>query len=288
MIKETKIFYYKIVTLNMLYEKIEETANFLKSKSAYLPTIGIVLGSGLGSLADLVEDAEEILYTEIPNFPESTVEGHSGKLIFGKLKGKEVVMMAGRFHYYEGYDMEQITFPIRVMKALGVETLLLSNAAGGMKADFKVGDIMLINDHINQFPEHPLRGKNDVRLGVRFPDMSAPYDKELIQKAKAIAARNNILVHEGVYIGLQGPTFETRAEYKWLDIIGGDAVGMSTVPEVIVALHGGMKVFAASIITDLGLAEDLAKISHEEVLEAANNAAPKLAKIVTDLVAEIA
>lgn len=271
----------------MLYEKIQETTKFLKSKIQIKPTIAIILGSGLGSLADVIENAQDISYEEIPNFPKSTVKGHDGKLIFGQLNGKNVLMMAGRFHYYEGYDMQEVTFPIRVMKELGVETLILSNAAGGMNPEFKVGDIMLIKDHINQFPEHPLRGKNDERLGTRFPDMSAPYDADYLNLAKEIAKENNFLIHEGVYIGLQGPTFETRAEYYWLRVIGGDAVGMSTVPEVIVAIHGGMKVFAASIITDLGIREELNVITHEEVLEAANKAAPKLAKIVSELVKRI-
>lgn len=271
----------------MLFDKIQETAAFIKSRINQLPTAGIVLGSGLGDLANIVEAEVSIPYSEIINFPQSTVEGHAGKLLFGKLNGKQVMLMAGRFHYYEGYDMQEVTFPVRVMKALGVETLILSNAAGGMNASFKVGDIMLIKDHINQFPEHPLRGPNDERLGTRFPDMSEPYHSGLLGKAKAIAQKLGIPVHEGVYIGLQGPTFETRAEYYWLHVIGGDAVGMSTVPEVIVAIHGGMKVFAASIITDLGIREELNVITHEEVLQAANEAAPKLAAIVSELVGSL-
>lgn len=269
----------------MLYDLIQETTKFIQTKINFQPTVGIILGSGLGSLADIIENPIAIPYGEIPNFPVSTVEGHAGKLIFGQLNGKNAVLLAGRFHYYEGYNMQEVTFPVRVMKALGVETLFVSNAAGGMDKDFKVGDIMFIKDHINLFPEHPLRGRNDDRLGPRFPDMSEPYNYELLAKAHEIAAQNNIPVKEGVYIGLQGPTFETRAEYYWLHVIGGHAVGMSTVPEVIVAMHsGGMKVFAASIITDLGIREELNVITHEEVLEAANAAAPKLAKIVSDLV----
>lgn len=271
----------------MLFEQIQETAAFIQSKVNNKPVVGIILGSGLGNLADIIENPIAIPYSEIPNFPQSTVEGHAGKLIFGQIGGKEVVLMAGRFHYYEGYDMLQVTFPVRVMKAIGVETLIVSNAAGGMNKDFKVGDIMFIKDHINQFPEHPLRGRNDERLGTRFPDMSEPYNYDLLSKAKAIAAEESIDVKEGVYVGLQGPTFETRAEYYWLHVIGGDAVGMSTVPEVIVAIHGGMKVFAASIITDIGIREELNTITHEEVLEAANAAAPKLAKIVSRLIANI-
>src|SRR5690606_320077 len=186
---------------------------FIQSKVNNKPVVGIILGSGLGNLADIIENPIAIPYSEIPNFPQSTVEGHAGKLIFGQIGGKEVVLMAGRFHYYEGYDMFQVTFPVRVMKAIGVQTLIVSNAAGGMNKDFKVGDIMFIKDHINQFPEHPLRGKNDERLGTRFPDMSEPYNYELLSKAKAIAAEEGIDVKEGVYVGLQGPTFETRAEY---------------------------------------------------------------------------
>jgi purine-nucleoside phosphorylase len=212
------------------------------------------------------------------------VEGHAGKLVFGNLGNKEVVMMAGRFHYYEGYNMEDITFPVRVMKALGVETLILSNAAGGMNKDYKVGDLVIIKDHINLFPEHPLRGSNDERLGVRFPDMSEPYDLALIDRANEIAKEQGLKVHTGVYVGLQGPTFETKAEYYWLHVIGGDVVGMSTVPEVIVARHAGMRVFAASVVTDLGIREEHNVITHEEVLEAANAAAPKLAALVTELV----
>lgn len=267
----------------MLFNKIEETTAFIRTRIKENPTIGIILGSGLGDLANALEIETTLPYSEIPNFPQSTVEGHAGKLLFGKLNGKNVIMMAGRFHYYEGYDMQEVTFPVRVMKALGVETLMVSNAAGGMNPNFKVGDIMLITDHINQFPEHPLRGKNDERLGTRFPDMSEPYSLELLDKGLSIATSLNIAVQQGVYIGLQGPTFETPAEYRWLHIIGGDAVGMSTVPEVIVAIHGGMKVFAASIITDLGGYDNPVKVSHEEVLAAANIAAPKLAAIFKGL-----
>lgn len=268
-----------------LYDKIQATAQFIKSRVPQSPEAGIILGSGLGGLTELVTKEYELPYNEIPNFPVSTVEGHAGKMIFGKLGGKPVVMMAGRFHYYEGYTMEEVTFPVRVMKALGVQTLFVSNAAGGMNPGYNVGDIVIIKDHINQFPEHPLRGRNDERLGVRFPDMSEPYSLELIARAKEIAKQLDIYVQTGVYVGLQGPTFETRAEYKWLHTIGGDLVGMSTVPEVIVAIHSGMKVFGASIVTDLGIREELNKITHEEVLAAANAAAPKLAALVAALVA---
>jgi purine-nucleoside phosphorylase len=218
----------------------------------------------------------------------STVKGHGGELIFGKMGNCDVVLMSGRFHYYEGYDMYTVTFPVRVMKALGVHTLIVSNAAGGMNKNFRIGELMIITDHINQFPEHPLRGPNDERLGTRFPDMSKTYDPELIDAAKGIAANLGIDVTTGVYVGLQGPTFETPAEYKWLHVIGGDAVGMSTVPEVIVAKHGNMRVFGMSVITDIGISDVPVVITHEEVLEAANAAAPRMAAIVSGLVAHIA
>lgn len=271
----------------MIFERIKETASFIKAKTDIRPTVGIILGSGLGTLTSLITVRTELRYQDIPNFPQSTVAGHAGTLIFGQLNGKDVVLMSGRFHYYEGYNMQEVTFPVRVMKELGVSTLIVSNAAGGMDKRFKVGDIMFINDHINLFPEHPLRGKNDDRLGTRFPDMSDPYPAKLRNKAKTIASDLGIIVYEGVYIGLQGPTFETRAEYGYLHAIGGHAVGMSTVPEVIVAIHAGMDVFAASIITDLGIREELNTITHEEVLQAANEAAPKLASIVAALITAI-
>ena len=267
-----------------LYDRIAQTTAFLKQKISTPPQIGIILGSGLGGLTAHVSNATEISYKDIPAFPQSTVEGHAGKLIFGQLGGKEVVMMAGRFHYYEGYSMDAVTFPVRVMQALGAETLIVSNAAGGMHPDYRVGDIVLITDHINLQPEHPLRGTNDERLGPRFPDMSEPYNYAMIEAAKGIAAAQNLEVKTGVYAGVQGPTFETRAEYHWLRTIGADLVGMSTVPEVIVAIHAGMKVFGASIVTDIGIREELNKITHEEVLEAAAAAAPKLAGLVVALV----
>lgn len=271
----------------LLYDRIRKTADFLSSNASFNPQFGIILGSGLGGLVNLVEVEASIPYDQIPHFPKSTVEGHAGKLIFGKLGGKRVVMMAGRFHYYEGYSMEEVTFPVRVMRALGCDTLIVSNAAGGMNAAYRVGDIVLIKDHINLHPEHPLRGRNDERLGPRFPDMSEPYSYEMIALAKRVAAGQDLEVKEGVYVGLQGPTFETRAEYEWLNRIGGDLVGMSTVPEVIVAIHGGMKVFGASIVTDLGIREEQNKITHEEVLAAAAEAAPKLARLVEGLVSQL-
>ncbi len=269
-------------------DTIKETRTFLHSKTKRQPEVGIILGSGLGGgLVEQMTNTIEIPYQDIPNFPESTVEGHSGKLIFGTYGGKDVVVMAGRFHYYEGYNMQEVTFPVRVMKLLGVHTLMVSNASGGMNRNFKVGDLMLIHDHINLFPEHPLRGKNISELGPRFPDMSEPYSLALIAKAKQIAEANNIPVYSGVYIGLQGPTFETRAEYHYMNVIGGDAVGMSTVPEVIVAIHMGMKVFGISVITDIGIREDLNTITHEEVLEAARIAAPKVALLFREVIATL-
>ncbi len=270
-----------------LFDKIESTASFIKSRIKETPTCGIILGSGLGGMIELIENQTEIHYSEIPNFPVSTVEGHAGKLVFGTMGGKNVMLMAGRFHYYEGYGMQEITFPVRVMKALGIEYLFVSNAAGGMNPKFDIGDLMIITDHINLFPEHPLRGKNDSRLGTRFPDMGEAYNKELIEMANYLAGRMEIKVRSGVYVGLQGPTFETPAEYRWLHTIGGDAVGMSTVPEVIVARHGGMKVFAMSVITDLGITDIPVVITHEEVLEAAKIAAPKMAALVQAMIKTI-
>lgn len=269
-----------------MLKKIKETASYLQSRMQYMPKTGIVLGTGLGELATQITDRQEIPYQEIPNFPISTVEGHSGKLIIGKLGETKVFAMQGRFHYYEGYSMKEVTFPVRVMKELGVETLLLSNAAGGMNPDFKIGELMIIKDHINLFPEHPLRGKNYDELGTRFPDMSNAYNKELREKAKAIAAKNGIRVKEGVYVGTQGPTFETPAEYKFFSTIGGDAVGMSTVPEVIVAVHAGIKVFAMSIITDLGVEGKVVEVSHEEVQRVANSVQPNMTKIMMELIKE--
>lgn len=270
-----------------MLEKIKQTADFIKSKVQILPKTGIILGTGLGNLVTQITDKFEIPYETIPNFPVSTVEGHSGKLIFGKLGGVNILAMQGRFHYYEGYDMKEVTFPVRVMRAIGIENLLVSNASGGMNPDFEIGDLMIITDHINVFPEHPLRGKNFNELGTRFPDMSQAYHKEFIAKAKAIAKRNNIKVVEGVYVGTSGPTFETPAEYKYFRILGGDTVGMSTVPEVIVANHAGMKVFGISIITDLGVEGKIVEVTHEEVQEIGNKVQPLMTQIMKELVAEI-
>lgn len=270
-----------------LYDKIVETTSFILEKIKIKPTIGIVLGSGLGDLTSTITVTTRLAYKDIPHFPVSTVEGHTGELLFGTIADKPIVMMSGRFHYYEGYGMHEVTFPIRVMKALGVSTVILSNASGGMNPKLQVGDIMIINDHINLFPEHPLRGKNDERLGTRFPDMSEPYSHHLINLATDIAKEQDLPIHIGCYAGLQGPTYETPAEYNWLHTIKADIVGMSTVPEVIVAKHGNMNVFAASIVTDLGVTGQVNTVSHEEVLAAANKAAPKLANLVTELIKRI-
>ncbi len=263
---------------------IKETAAFIKKLYAGTPQTGIVLGSGLGNLVNEITIEKEILYDDIPHFPVSTVEGHHGKLIFGHLGNKTVVCMAGRFHFYEGYSAAEVAYPIRVMKELGITTLLVSNAAGGVNPGFKVGDIMIIEDHISLFAVNPLLGKNDTLLGPRFPDMSEPYKKDLICKAEAIAARLGIAVKKGVYCGVTGPTFETRAEYKMIHLLGGDAVGMSTVQEVITAVHAGLPVFAMSVITDIGIREEENTITHAEVLKAAKDAEPKFSAIFKEMV----
>lgn len=274
--------------MTQLMTQLHETANFIKSKVSETASTAIILGSGLGNLATKIEVDFEIPYKEIPHFPVSTVEGHKGRLILGKLNGKKVWVMEGRFHFYEGYTPEQVVYPVRVLKLLGVENLLLSNAAGGVNTNYAVGDLMILRDHISLFTINPLLGKNEAALGTRFPDMSEPYADAFIQKAKAIAAANNIHLHEGVYVGVTGPTFETRAEYKLIKAVGGDVVGMSTVQENIAAVHCGMKVFAISVVTDLGIREDNNVITHEEVLEAANAAEPKLTLIFSELLKEIA
>ncbi len=270
-----------------ILQQLDETVQFLKAQYPHTPQVGIVLGSGLGNFASEIDVEKEVAYGDIPNFPVSTVQGHKGKLVFGNLSGKKVVAMAGRFHFYEGYGAQDVVFPIRVMKLLGIETLLLSNAAGGVNTTFKVGDIMIINDHISFHTPNPLVGKNIEEFGPRFPDMSEPYKKELISKAKDIAVKNKIDLKEGVYFAVTGPTFETRAEYKMVHVMGGDAVGMSTVQECIVANHMGLPVFAVSIITDIGIREDDNVITHEEVLEAAKNAEPKLATLFKAMIAAI-
>lgn len=266
-----------------MYEKIQETASWLKQRMTTSPKTAIILGTGLGQLASEITDSYELSYKDIPNFPVSTVEGHAGCLIFGKLGGKDIVAMKGRFHYYEGYSMKEVTFPIRVMHELGIETLFVSNASGGMNPEFKIGDLMIINDHINFFPEHPLHGPN-FPTGPRFPDMHEPYDRKLIEIADGIAEEKGIRVMHGVYVGVQGPTFETPAEYRMYRLLGGDAVGMSTVPEVIVARHSGIKVFGVSVITDLGGFDVPVEVSHEEVQEAANRAQPLMTEIMREMI----
>ena len=266
-----------------MLERIQETAAFLRSKMHTQPETAIILGTGLGSLVNEITDKYEIGYETIPNFPVSTVEGHSGKLIFGKLGNKDIMAMKGRFHFYEGYAMTEVTFPIRVMRELGIQTLFVSNAAGGMNPAFEIGDLMIITDHINFFPEHPLRGKN-IPYGPRFPDMSEAYNKELIRKADAIATEKGIKVQHGIYIGTQGPTYETPAEYKMFRILGVDAVGMSTVPEVIVANHCGIKVFGISVITDLGVEGKIVEVTHEDVQKAADQAQPLMTTIMRELI----
>ncbi|MDR2840417.1 MAG: purine-nucleoside phosphorylase [Paludibacter sp.] len=270
-----------------MLQKIYETAEYLKKVIPSQPRTGIILGTGLGNLVSQITDKTEIPYDTIPNFPISTVEGHSGKLIAGKLGGVDILAMQGRFHYYEGYDMKTVTFPVRVMKAIGIENLLVSNASGGMNPTFEIGDLMLITDHINCFPEHPLRGKNYDELGTRFPDMSEAYNKEFLDKARKIAKEHNIKVVEGVYVGTSGPTFETPAEYRRFGLMGGDAVGMSTVPEVIVAVHSKMKVFGISIVTDLGVFGKIVEVTHEEVQQIGNSVQPKMTLIMSELVKQI-
>ena len=267
-----------------MLQQIKETADFLLAKISSRPETGIILGTGLGNLVTQITEKTEIPYDQIPNFPVSTVEGHSGKLIFGKLGNTDVLAMQGRFHYYEGYDMKSVTFPVRVMHAMGIKTLLVSNASGGVHPDFEIGDLIIITDHINLFPEHPLRGKNYNELGPRFPDMSEAYSKEMIRKVKEIAAKNNIKTVEGVYVGTTGPTFETPAEYRYFRTIGGDAVGMSTVPEVIVANHCGMKCFGISIITDLGVPGKIVEVTHEEVQEIGNSVQPLMTLLMKELI----
>jgi len=260
------------------------TKSILEKTNNFRPEVGIILGTGLGGLVKEIKAEYVIPYEEIPNFPISTVEGHSGKLIFGELGGKKVMAMQGRFHFYEGYTMHQITFPVRVMKAIGIHTVCVSNASGGMNPDFEIGEIMIINDNINLFPTNPLIGKNIKELGPRFPDMSEAYDKKLIASALEIAKANNIKVSVGSYAGLTGPCFETPAEYRYIARIGADAVGMSTVPEVIVAKHGGMRVFGVSIVTDLGVEGKIIEVTHEEVQHIAAAAEPKMSFIVKEVI----
>ncbi len=269
----------------MLYDEIYEAAHYIQQKTKVQPAWGLVLGSGLGGLADAIQDAQAIDYKDIPHFPVPTVEGHKGQLIFGKLAGVPVVAMAGRFHYYEGYSLQKVTFPIRVMKALGVGSLLVSNAAGSVNPAHEIGDLVFIKDHINLLPDNPLRGPNDERLGPRFPDMLHTYDKALLEQAMVIAKEQGFRAHTGVFAVMSGPNLETPAEYTFLHRIGADLAGMSTVPEVIVAKHAGMRISAVSVVTDLGYPpEAIRETTHEAVLEAANEAAHKLQFIVEKLI----
>jgi purine-nucleoside phosphorylase len=267
-----------------MYKKILETAEWLKARMTTQPETAIILGTGLGELAKEIDKEQVIPYTEIPHFPVSTVEGHAGSLIFGKLGGRNILAMEGRFHYYEGYDMKQVTFPIRVMRELGIKTLFVSNAAGGTNPAFSIGDLMIITDQINFMPENPLRGAN-IPQGPRFPDMGHPYDPALIQLADTIAQEKNIAVQHGVYLATQGPTYETPSEYRMFARWGADAVGMSTVPEVIVARHCGIRCFGISIITDLGGMEEIVEVTHEDVQKAAAEAQPRMAAIMGEMIA---
>lgn len=269
-----------------MLDNIESTARYIKNRIGdFEPEVGIILGTGLGGLVKEIVVEKQLMYSNIPDFPISTLEFHSGKLIFGTLGGVKVVAMQGRLHYYEGYNMQQITFPVRVMKYLGIKTLYVSNASGSLNPDFKKGDLMVIADHINLQPQNPLVGRNYEELGPRFPDMSQPYQRTLIDKALNIAAANNITCHKGVYVAVTGPNLETKAEYTYLKIIGGDAVGMSTVPEVIVANHMGIPVFAISVLTDEGFTEVLESVSVEDIIRIAEEAEPKLTLILKNLIA---
>jgi purine-nucleoside phosphorylase len=270
--------------MSLLIEQINEAVAFIQSKFTGNPEFGIILGSGLGNFTAEINTPVEIPYSDIPHFPVSTVEGHQGKLLIGEIEGRLIVAMAGRFHFYEGYSAEQVVFPIRVMKFLGIRALLISNAAGGVNPAFKVGDLMIIRDHISFSVINPLIGKNHSEFGPRFPDLSEPYKSEFVRASKEIGNRLSIDLQEGVYYGVTGPTFETRAEYLMIHKLGGDAVGMSTVQEVIVAAHMGLPVFAISIITDIGIREEENVITHEDVLHAAKEAEPKLTSIFKELI----
>ena len=271
----------------MLKEVYSTTAYIKNRIGDFEPELGIILGTGLGALVNEMEIQHKLMYSNIPNFPISTLEFHSGRLIFGMLEGKKVVAMQGRLHYYEGYDMQQITFPVRVMKMLGITKIFVSNASGSLNPDYKTGDLMIIEDHINLQNANPLRGRNFDELGPRFPDMSQPYNRELVKKGMEIAARNNIRCHKGVYVSVPGPNLETKAEYRYLRIIGGDAVGMSTVPEVIVANHMGLPVFAISVLTDEGFLDVLEPVSVEDIIKVAEMAEPKMTTILKELIASL-
>jgi purine-nucleoside phosphorylase len=266
--------------------QIHETVQFIRNLYPETPEVGVILGSGLGNFSKEISVDFEIPYQDIPHFPVSTVKGHQGKLVFGRMSGKRIIAMAGRFHFYEGNDVNAIVFPIRVMKFLGIRLLMISNAAGGVNPSFQVGDLMIIRDHISFATPNPLVGKNEDELGPRFPDMSEPYRKSIIRLARQVAKEADIPVHEGVYFAVTGPTFETRAEYQMIQHMGGDAVGMSTVQECISANHMGLPVFAMSVITDMGIREEENVITHEEVLEAAKSAEPKLTAIFKGIIAK--
>ncbi len=269
-----------------MLDQIKETARYIKDKTAFTPSVGIILGTGLGGLVKEIKTEHSLSYDAIPNFPVSTVEGHSGKLIFGTLGGKKVVAMQGRFHFYEGYGMEKVVFPVRVMKYLGIEKLFVSNASGGVNPDFEIGDVMIQTDHINFFGTNPLIGPNIKELGTRFPDMSDAYDASLIDLATQIADQHNIHIQKGIYLGLTGPTLETPAEYKMVRILGADTVGMSTVPEVIAARHMGIPCFAISIITDLGVPGKIVKVTHQDVQKVAEKAEPNMTLLMRELIAQ--
>ena len=267
-----------------MWDQVQETVNYINKINNFNPEYGVILGSGLGSFTEDIKVEFTLPYNEIPNFPVSTVQGHKGALVFGTIGTKKVVAMQGRFHYYEGYSMKEVTFPVRVLKYLGVKKLIVSNASGGVNPDYKIGEIIIIKDHINFTPEHPLRGTNDERFGPRFVNMSEPYSRKMIIKAKQLAEELNIEVKDGIYLGLQGPSFETLAEYKMVKILGADCVGMSTVPEVIVARHMDLETFGVSVITDIGDEANIDSISHDEVLEAAQSAEPNVRKLIRELI----
>lgn len=267
-----------------MWEQVQETVNYINQKINISPEYGVILGSGLGSFTNDMKIEFTLPYNEIPNFPVVTVEGHKGALVFGTIGKKKVVAMQGRFHFYEGYSMKEVTFPIRVMKFLGIQKLIVSNASGGVNSNYEVGSIVILKDIINMMPEHPLRGKNDERFGPRFVNMGEPFSVKMISKAKELALLSNIKVQDGIYMGLQGPTFETLSEYKMVKILGADCVGMSTVPEVIVARHMNLETFGISVITDMGNEASIQSITHEEVLEAAKNAEPNVRKLICELI----
>jgi purine-nucleoside phosphorylase len=267
-----------------MWEQVQETVGYINEINNFNPEYGVILGSGLGSFTEDITVEFILPYNGIPNFPVSTVQGHKGALVFGTIGDKKVVAMQGRFHFYEGYSMKEVTFPVRVMKYLGITKLIVSNASGGVNPNYKIGEIVIIKDHINCTPEHPLRGLNDERFGHRFVNMSEPYSRKMIKKVKEIALDLNIEVKDGIYLGLQGPSFETLAEYKMVKILGADCVGMSTVPEVIVARHMNLETFGISVITDIGDEDNIDTISHDEVLEAAQKAEPKVRSLIKELI----